>query len=72
MHESTKKERQRLNDIIHDFCRGDIMRGKGCANCVLNELDVCNDNPKRPVTLEQMRKAEKLINEVIQNECVKP
>ena len=68
MHESTKKERQRLNDLIHDFCRGGFMVGKGCASCVLNKLDVCNENPKRPVTLEQMRKAEKLIDEVILNE----
>lgn len=65
MHAQTKLERERINGIIHDFCRGDVMRGKGCANCVLNELDVCNENPKRPVALEQMRKAEKLIGEVM-------
>lgn len=65
MHESTKKEKQRLNDLIHDFCRGDFMAGKGCASCVLNELNVCNESAKNPVTIAQLKETEKLVNEVM-------
>lgn len=67
MHESTKKEKQRLNDLIHDFCRGDFMVGKGCASCVLNELNVCNENVKNPITVAQLKEAERIINEVLAN-----
>ena len=66
MHEQTKLERERINGIIHDFCRGETMIGKGCVNCVLNALNVCNESiGGATVPMERLRKAEKVIKEVI-------
>jgi hypothetical protein len=59
--------------IIHSYCRGDTMLGKGCTHCVLNELNVCNEGIGGAIVpLERLREAEKVIGEVVQNECVKP
>lgn len=41
MHAQTKLERERINGIIHDFCRGGFMVGKGCASCVLSQCIGC-------------------------------
>jgi hypothetical protein len=68
MHEQTKIERERIIGMIHDFCRGETMIGKGCANCVLNELNVCNEGSRASlVPLTRLKKAEKIINEVLAN-----
>lgn len=66
MHEQIKIERERIIGMIHDFCRGETMIGKGCANCVLNELNVCNEGSRASlVPLMRLKKAEKIINEVL-------
>ena len=66
MHEKTKLERERINGIIHDFCRGETMIGKGCVNCVLNALNVCSEGQSgASVPMERLKKAEKVIKEVL-------
>lgn len=66
MHEQTKRERERINGIIHSFCRGNMMLGKGCVHCVLNELNVCGENKGGAIVpMERLREAEKVIDEVI-------
>lgn len=66
MHEQTQIERERIIGMIHDFCQGETMIGKGCANCVLNELNVCNEGSRASlVPLTKLKKAEKIINEVL-------
>ena len=67
MHEQTKLERERINGAIHDYCRGDTMLGKGCASCVLNELNVCGGTSGMQIPLSRLREAEKIINEVLVN-----
>ena len=68
MHEQTKLERERINGIIHDFCRGETMIGKACANCVLNALNVCGEAKSGTIVpMERLEKAEKIINEVLAN-----
>ena len=68
MHEQTKLERERIIGVIHDFCRGETMIGKGCANCVLNEINVCNEGSRASlVPLKRLKKAEEIINEVLAN-----
>lgn len=53
-------------DVIHDFCRGETMIGKGCACCPIAELDVCNDRgTKAKINIEALREAEKVIDEVL-------
>ncbi len=69
MHESTKNERERINNVIHDFCRGDTMIGKGCLRCVLNDLNVCSDGiGNAQVPMRRLREAERIINEVMAND----
>lgn len=66
MHEKTKQERKRLNDLIFTFCFSEQMRDRGCVNCILNELDVCGEKQGgATVTMESLKKAEKIINEVM-------
>jgi hypothetical protein len=67
MHEQTKTERERINGLIHDFCRGETMIGKACMHCVLNELNVCNDTTGPQIPMSRLREAEKVINEVLAN-----
>jgi hypothetical protein len=67
MHEQTKLERDRITNIIHDYCRGDTMLGKGCASCVLNELNVCGSTSGMQTPMSRLREAEKVINEVLAN-----
>lgn len=68
MHEQTKLERERINGVIHDYCRGDTMLGIGCLNCVLNDLNVCGDGVgNTQVPMSRLREAEKIINEVLAN-----
>jgi hypothetical protein len=67
MHEQTKLERERINGVIHDYCRGDTMLGKGCASCVLNELKVCGGSTGMQIPLSRLREAERIINEVLAN-----
>ena len=68
MHEQTRLERERINGIIHSFCRGNIMLGKGCVSCPIAELDVCGEQKSgRIVPLEKLREAEKVIDEVMAN-----
>lgn len=68
MHEQTKLERERINGIIHDFCRGETMIGKGCVNCVLNALNVCSEGQSgASVPMERLKKAEKVIKEELSN-----
>ena len=68
MHEKTKLERERINGIIHDFCRGETMIGKGCVNCVLNALNVCSEGQSgASVPMERLKKAEKVIKEELSN-----
>ena len=69
MHPQTKAERERLNGVIHDFCRGDTMLGKGCLNCILNDLNVCGDGiGSGQVPMSRLRQAERIINEVMTND----
>lgn len=69
MHEQTKLERERINGIIHDYCRGETMTGKGCVNCVLNALNVCNEaKGGTTVPMERLKKAEKVIKEKLTDE----
>lgn len=65
MHEQTKLERERITNTIHDFCRGDTMLGKGCASCVLNELNVCGGTSGMQIPISRLREAERIINEVL-------
>jgi hypothetical protein len=67
MHEQTKLERERINGVIHDYCRGDTMLGKGCASCVLNELNICGGSSGMQIPMSRLREAEKIINEVLAN-----
>ena len=68
MHEQTKLERERINGIIHDFCRGETMIGKGCVHCVLNELNVCGEIIGGAIVpMERLKKAEKVIKEELSN-----
>lgn len=68
MHEETKRERERIFGLIHDFCRGESMTGKACVHCVINSLNVCNEQPGSPLPMERLRNAERIINEVLANE----
>ena len=64
-------ERDRIVYKIHDFCRGDMMRGKGCAVCRLNHLNVCSEFVGKPhIPLNRLKKAEKIIDEVMKNVSV--
>lgn len=68
MHEQTKIEREHIIGMIHDFCRGETMIGKACANCVLNALNVCGEAKSGTIVpMERLKKAEKIINEVLAN-----
>lgn len=68
MHEQTQLERERIIGMIHDFCRGETMIGKACANCVLNALNVCGEAKSGTIVpLTRLKKAEKIINEVLAN-----
>ena len=68
MHEQAKLERERINGIIHDFCRGETMIGKGCVHCVLNELNVCGESKGGTIVpMERLKKAEKVIKEELSN-----
>ena len=69
MHEQTKLERERITNTIHDYCRGDTMLGKGCASCVLNELNVCGGTSGMQISMSRLREAERIINEVLADEC---
>lgn len=65
---SGQTEKERINNKIHDFCRGKWMRGKGCAVCVLDKLNVCGDGGfKCGVPLSRLKEAEKIIDEVMAN-----
>lgn len=60
-----QQERERIHDKIHDFCRGDIMAGKGCLSCPLNRINVCNDGAyKVCVPFERLVEAEKVVDRV--------
>ena len=67
-YEQTRQEQDRIYDIIliHGFCRGEFMLGKGCACCPIAELDVCNDRgTKAKINMKALREAEKVIDEVM-------
>lgn len=67
-YEQTRQEQDRIYDIIHGFCRGEFMLGKGCACCPIAELDVCNDRgAKAKINIKALREAEKVICEVVSN-----
>lgn len=70
MHKETKAERDRIYGKIHDFCRGETMIGKGCVQCPLNEINVCNDggNKASTVPMSRLKEAEKTIDEVMKND----
>lgn len=62
MHESTKNERERINNIIHDFCRGETMIGVACAHCPIDHLNVCNESIGGAVVpMDKLREAEKIL-----------
>lgn len=64
----TRQEQDRILGVIHDFCRGETMVGKGCACCPIAELDVCNDQgTKAKFNIKELRETEKIINEVMTN-----
>lgn len=64
-----RAEKNRIIDKIHGFCRGETMVGKGCVNCPINYLDVCNDHgTKCKIDMKALREAEKVIDEVMQGE----
>ena len=68
MHEQTKLERERIIGMIHDFCRGETMIGKACANCVLNALNVCGEAKSGTIMpMKRLKKAEKVIKEELSN-----
>ena len=66
MHEQTKLERERINNKIHDYCRGGSMLGKGCLSCVLNSLSICGDGTgNTKVPMSRLREADKILDEMV-------
>ena len=57
----TRAERSRIRKKIHEFCFSESMATKGCANCPLNDIDVCGEAPE----MVRMRKADKMIDELM-------
>lgn len=73
MHKQNKEERERILNVISDFCwaheTNDYMLGKGCANCPIQDCGVCNDDRwKHIVPLSKLKQAEKIILEVLGKE----
>jgi hypothetical protein len=67
MNPEQKAERKRILDKVFDFCLGE-MAGKGCLECPVNECKVCDEGKGgKLVTMENLRRAEKTIDEVMQN-----
>lgn len=68
MHTQTKLERERLQNKIFDFCMSE-MADKGCLGCLINNLKVCDEGKGgKLVTMEKLKEAERIIDEVIANE----
>ena len=62
----TETERERINNKIHEYCRGDSMLGKGCLSCVLNSLSVCGDGTgNTKVPMSRLREADKILDEMV-------
>lgn len=53
---------------VHSFCRGEYMLGKGCKDCPINHLRVC-DEGKGGKRMDEIKLAEavRIIGEVINN-----
>lgn len=67
--ETAKAERERIVQIIHSFCRGETMVGKGCGVCPIEHLNVCNDfGTKTRVDLTNLNAAEKIIAKTTRKE----
>ena len=61
-----RAERKRIFNLIHDFC-GTEMKGKGCGNCPIDCLKVCNGSEGLlNVPVSSLRKAEETIKAVKQ------
>lgn len=69
MHPETRIERNRITGKIFDFCLVE-MAGKGCLGCPVNECKVCDEGKGgRLITMEKLKEAERIIDEVMANEC---
>ena len=61
MKEEQKTERQRLRELIHDYCHTELY-GKGCASCPINKTKACGlPSGASEVPLANLREAEKII-----------
>ena len=67
MHEQTKLERERLQNKFLDFCLGE-MADKGCLECPIINLIVCDvGKGGKLITMEKLKEAERIIDEVMAN-----